>query len=169
MAFQLTRNIETLKQYAKETRINIIKMLTEAGSGHPGGSLSAADLVTALLFGVMKHDPTNPTWEGRDRFIMSKGHCIPAWYSVLAKAGYFKEEELMSLRKYGSFLQGHPDRVRFDAIEASTGSLGQGLSIALGMALAARMDKKDYRTYCMIGDGESQEGQIWEAAMAAGH
>ncbi len=167
MVFELTRDISTLKSLARRIRMNSIKMLTEAGSGHPGGSLSAADIVAALLFGVMKHDPANPKWESRDRFIMSKGHCIPAWYSALALAGYFKEEELMTLRQLGSPLQGHPDRMRLPAIEASTGSLGQGLSIALGMAMAGKMDKASYRVYCMIGDGESQEGQIWEAVMAA--
>ncbi len=147
--------------------MNSIKMLAEAGSGHPGGSLSAADITAALLFGVMKHDPANPQWEERDRFIMSKGHCVPAWYSALAQAGYFDEKELVKLRTFGSFLQGHPDRVRCNAMEASTGSLGQGLSIALGMAMTAKMDNLPWRTYCMIGDGESQEGQIWEAVMAA--
>ncbi len=168
MAFQLTRNIETLQSYARAIRIHAVKMLTAAGSGHPGGSLSAADLVAALLFGVMRHDPHNPQWPGRDRFIMSKGHCIPAWYAALALAGYFDESHLLTLRRLGSPLQGHPDRVRLPALEASTGSLGQGLSIALGMALAAKLDQAAWRVYCMIGDGESQEGQIWEAAMAAG-
>lgn len=168
MAFQLTRNIETLQSYARAIRIHAVKMLTAAGSGHPGGSLSAADLVAALLFGVMRHDPHNPQWPERDRFIMSKGHCIPAWYAALALAGYFDESHLLTLRRLGSPLQGHPDRVRLPALEASTGSLGQGLSIALGMALAAKLDQAAWRVYCMIGDGESQEGQIWEAAMAAG-
>mgnify|MGYP000926869929 CR=1 FL=1 len=168
MAFQLTRNIETLQECARAIRIHAIRMLTEAGSGHPGGSLSAADAVAALLFGVMRHDPKNPQWPERDRFIMSKGHCIPAWYAALALAGYMEESELMTLRKMNSPLQGHPDRARMDAIEASTGSLGQGLSIALGMALAAKLDQAAWRVYCMIGDGESQEGQIWESALAAG-
>jgi transketolase len=147
--------------------MNSIKMLAKAGSGHPGGSLSAADITAALLFGIMKHDPANPQWEERDRFIMSKGHCVPAWYSALAQAGYFDEKELVKLRTFGSFLQGHPDRVRCKAMEASTGSLGQGLSIALGMAMTAKMNNEAWRVYCMIGDGESQEGQIWEAVMAA--
>lgn len=168
MQFPLTRDTETLNQHARAIRINVIKMLTEAGSGHPGGSLSATDLVTALMFGVMRHDPQNPLWDERDRFIMSKGHCIPAWYAALASAGYFPEDELITLRKFGSKLQGHPDRVKFPGIEASTGSLGQGLSIALGMAMAGKMDGAPWRVYCMIGDGEAQEGQIWEAAMAAG-
>lgn len=167
MAYQLTRDIEKLKESARSIRVNVIKMLTEAGSGHPGGSLSVSDIVSTLLFGVMNHDPANPKWEERDRFIMSKGHCIPAWYSALALAGYLKEEDLMTLRKLGSPLQGHPDRVKLDAIEASTGSLGQGLSIALGMAMAGKLDKADWRVYCVLGDGECQEGQVWEAAMAA--
>ncbi|MFB3787771.1 MAG: transketolase [bacterium] len=168
MVFPLTRNIAMLQERARAIRIHAVKMLTEAGSGHPGGSLSAADLVAALLFGVMRHDPQNPQWPERDRFIMSKGHCIPAWYAALALAGYLDESELMTLRKLNSPLQGHPDRARLAAIEASTGSLGQGLSIALGMALAAKLDQASWRVYCLIGDGESQEGQIWEAAMAAG-
>ncbi|RJP22182.1 MAG: transketolase [Candidatus Omnitrophota bacterium] len=167
MAFQLTRDVNTIKSYAKTIRMNVIKMLTEAASGHPGGSLSATDVVAALLFAVMRHDPTNPKWDNRDRFIMSKGHCIPAWYAALAQAGYFDEKELCTLRRLGSRLQGHPDRCKLEAIEASTGSLGQGLSIALGMAMAAKMNNADWRVYCMIGDGESQEGQIWEAVMAA--
>ncbi len=168
MAFQLTRDISTLKSHARTIRTNVIKMLTEAGSGHPGGSLSATDAVTALMFGVMNHDPKKPKWEERDRFIMSKGHCCPAWYAALALAGYLDEKELIDLRKCGSRLQGHPDPVKFDAIEAATGSLGQGLSIAAGMAMAAKIDKASWNVFCMIGDGESQEGQIWEAAMSAG-
>lgn len=169
MAFPLTRDLQELNEQARRIRVNCIRMLTEARSGHPGGSLSAADLVAALCFGVMKHDPRQPLWEERDRFIMSKGHCIPAWYSALAQAGYFGENDLVSLRKFGSRLQGHPDRVKFPGIEASTGSLGQGLSIALGMAMTARQDQLPWHVYCMLGDGESQEGQVWEAAMAAGH
>lgn len=142
-------------------------MLTEAGSGHPGGSLSIADILTVLYFHKMRHDPKNPKWDDRDRFVLSKGHGVPAQYALLAKSGYFSEEELMSLRKTGSRLQGHPDRSRLPGLEASTGSLGQGLSIAVGMAVAGKMDKKNYRIYCMVGDGESQSGQIWEAAMCA--
>ncbi len=167
MVFQLTRDLNELKNFAKTIRMNAIKMLTKAGSGHPGGSLSASDMVAALMFGVMSHDPHNPTWENRDRFIMSKGHCIPAWYAALSEAGYCPEEELWTLRKFGSRLQGHPDRCMLPSLEASTGSLGQGLSIALGEAMIGKLEKKDWRVYCMIGDGESQEGQIWEAAMAA--
>jgi len=165
MVYELTRDIDTLKEHARKIRQHAIRMITEAGSGHPGGSLSAADICSALLFGVMKHDPGKPRWEDRDRFVMSKGHCVPAWYSALAMAGYFSEDELITLRQYGSKLQGHPDRVRMDCIEAATGSLGQGLSIAVGKALAGKLDKKSHRVFCMIGDGESQEGQIWEAAM----
>jgi transketolase len=156
-----------LQEIARKVRINTIKMLHEAGSGHPGGSLSACDVMTVLLNKVMRHDPKNPRWEDRDRFVLSKGHCIPAWYCLLAEAGYFPEEDLMTLRKLGSPLQGHPDNTRLDCMEACTGSLGQGLSVAIGMALAGKTDKKDFRVYCMIGDGETQEGQIWEAFLAA--
>lgn len=162
------RDFVRLADVAKQIRRDVIAMLAEAGSGHPGGSLSAADIVTCLLFGdVMRHRPQEPRWAERDRFIMSKGHGIPVWYAALARAGYFPPEQLATLRKFGSFLQGHPDRVMAPFIEASTGSLGQGLSVALGMALAGKLDRAGYRVYCMIGDGESQEGQIWEAAMAA--
>lgn len=163
----LEQELKKLKETARKIRIDIIKMLTEAGSGHPGGSLSIADILTVLYFHKMRHDPKNPKWDERDRFVLSKGHGVPAQYAVLAKSGYFSEEELMSLRKTGSRLQGHPDRSRLPGLEASTGSLGQGLSIAVGMAVAGKMDKKNYRIYCLIGDGESQSGQIWEAAMCA--
>jgi len=163
----LEQELKKLKETARKIRIDIIKMLTEAGSGHPGGSLSIADILTVLYFHKMRHDPKNPEWDERDRFVLSKGHGVPAQYAVLAKSGYFSEEELMSLRKTGSRLQGHPDRSRLLGLEASTGSLGQGLSIAVGMAVAGKMDKKNYRIYCLIGDGESQSGQIWEAAMCA--
>ena len=161
------QELKKLKETAREIRINIIKMLTEAGSGHPGGSLSIADILTVLYFHKMRHDPKNPKWDQRDRFVLSKGHGVPTQYAVLAKSGYFSEEELMSLRKTGSRLQGHPDRSKLPGLEASTGSLGQGLSIAVGMAVAGKMDKENYRIYCMVGDGESQSGQIWEAAMCA--
>ena len=161
------QELEKLKEIAKDVRIKIVKMLTEAGSGHPGGALSAADILTALYFSKMKHDSNNPKWDERDRFILSKGHGVPAQYAVLAKCGYFPEEELMSLRKINSRLQGHPDRSKLPGLEASTGSLGQGLSIAVGMAIAGKMDGKKHRVYCMIGDGESQAGQIWEAGMTA--
>jgi transketolase len=157
-----------LAEIARQIRIDVIRMLAEAGSGHPGGSLSVADVVAVLMFEVMRHDPKNPGWEERDRFVMSKGHCIPAWYSALAQAGYFPREEIMTLRKLDSRLQGHPDSNVLPCIEACTGSLGQGLSIALGMALASGLAGNPWRVYCMVGDGESQEGQVWEAAMAAG-
>ena len=159
--------IDRLGKIAKELRIDVLKMLYEAGSGHPGGSLSAADIMAVLYFKVMRYDPKRPRWEKRDRFVLSKGHACPILYACLAKAGFFPSEELKTLRKLGSRLQGHPEYGALEGIEASTGALGQGLSIANGMAMAARIDKADYRVYCMIGDGESQEGQIWEAAMTS--
>jgi len=161
-------DIRGLEAKAKLIRRLIVEMLAKAGSGHPGGSLSAADLITALFFKVLRHDPKNPAWPGRDRFHMSKGHCCPLWYAVLAECGYFPKEQLMSLRQMGSMLQGHPDR-RTPGVEVASGSLGQGLSVALGMSLSARIDKMDYRVYVLMGDGEIQEGNIWEAAMACGH
>src|SRR5499426_1737115 len=142
-------------------------MITHAGSGHPGGSLSVIDLVTALLFGRMRHDPAHPEWPDRDRLILSKGHAVPALYAAMARAGYFPEAQLVSLRKLGSPLQGHPDRVALPGVEAATGSLGQGLSIALGQALGLKLGGSAARVYCIVGDGEIQEGQVWEAAMAA--
>jgi transketolase len=162
------KQVKELEAKAKQVRKIIIDILCQACSGHPGGSLSATDLVVALYFGVMRHDPRNPKWDDRDRFHMSKGHCCPLWYTVLAETGYFPKEELKNLRKLGAMLQGHPDR-RTPGVDVASGSLGQGLSVSLGMSLAARLDKKDYRVYCLIGDGESQEGNIWEAAMAAAH
>ena len=157
-----------LASLANELRISIIDMLTEAKSGHPGGSLSAIDLVTALWFHEMRgvEDPKNLSPD-RDRFVLSKGHAVPALYAVLARKGFFPEKELMTLRKTGSRLQGHPDRVRMPIVEASTGSLGQGLSVAQGLAMGLRLDEKSSMVYCMLGDGEIQEGQIWEAAMSA--
>ena len=160
--------IKQLEEKAKQIRRLIIQMLAKAGSGHPGGSLSSADLITALYFMILRHNPKEPNWPGRDRFHMSKGHCCPLWYAVLAESGYFPSKELWSLRQLGSILQGHPDR-RTPGVTVASGSLGQGLSVALGMSLAARIDKKDYRVYCLLGDGETQEGNIWEAAMAASH
>ena len=161
-------DVKKLKDLSRELRVDIIRMLEAAGSGHPGGSLSAIDFLVTLYFGgVMRFDPKNPKSPDRDRFVLSKGHCVPALYACLAKAGYFPKEELLTLRKFGSRLQGHPDKRKLPALEANTGSLGQGLSIALGMALAGRLDKAPWRVYCMTGDGEIQEGQIWEAAMAA--
>ncbi|MBI4527604.1 MAG: transketolase [Deltaproteobacteria bacterium] len=159
--------ISQLRGIANELRVDIIRMLVEAGSGHPGGSLSCIDMLVTLFFHKMRHRPADPNWADRDRLVLSKGHCVPALYAVLAKAGYFSREELLSLRKLNSRLQGHPDRNRLPGIEASTGSLGQGLSVALGMALAGKVSKKEYRVYCVNSDGECQAGQIWEAAMAA--
>ncbi len=166
--FRLTKNVAQLESIAREVRALIIRMLAKAGSGHPGGSLSAVEIMTTLYFSIMRHDPQNPYWEDRDRFHLSKGHACPVLYAVLAKAGYFDESELWTLRKFGSILQGHADR-RTPGVEVSTGSLGQGLSIAVGMALGARVAKKNYRVYCLLGDGEIQEGNIWEAAMSAAH
>lgn len=163
---QLT--VQELETKAKEIRRLIIQMLACAGSGHPGGSLSATDLITALYFNVLRFNAKDPLWPDRDRFHMSKGHCCPLWYAVLAETGYFPKEELLKLRKLGSMLQGHPDR-KTPGVESASGSLGQGLSIALGMSLAAKIDKKDYRVYVLMGDGEVQEGNIWEAAMACSH
>lgn len=150
-------------------RQDIIRMLAEAKSGHPGGSLSAADIVTVLYFHEMKIDPENPKWPDRDRFVLSKGHAAPVLYAALAEKGYFAVDELMTLRKTGSRLQGHPSMKHLPGVEMSTGSLGQGLSAANGMALAGKLDGRDYRVYVVLGDGEIQEGQVWEAAMAAAH
>ncbi len=166
---QKIKNVEQLKGLANSIRQSIIRMTCAAGSGHPGGSLSAAEILTTLFFNEMKHDPKSPKWEARDRFILSKGHACPVLYAALAEAGYFSKNELKTLRKLGSRLQGHPSRRRLPMLEASTGSLGQGLSIALGMALGLRLDNSQSRVYCLMGDGEIEEGQIWEAAMAAAH
>lgn len=160
---------EFLKQKAKEVRIDIINMLAEAGSGHPGGRLSCADILTLLYFDKMNVKPDNPKWEDRDRLVLSKGHAAPALYAVLAEKGFFPKEELKTLRKLGSILQGHPDMKSTPGLDMTTGSLGQGLSAANGMALAGKLDKKGYRVYVILGDGELQEGQIWEAAMTAAH
>ncbi len=161
--------VKQLEEKAKVIRRHIIEMIGRSGSGHPGGSLSAADIITVLFFHKMRHDPQKPKWEDRDRFVLSKGHAAPVLYAVLAEAGYFPKSYLKTLRQLGSSLQGHVDMLSLPGIEMSTGSLGQGLSAANGMALAGRLDKKKYRVYAMIGDGESQEGQIWEASMTAGH
>lgn len=161
--------LEALPVKAKEMRRDIIRMLAEAGSGHPGGSLSAIDLLTVLYFHLMNHDPANPRWVDRDRLILSKGHGAPALYVALAHAGYFPKELLTTLRKLDSPLQGHPDMRRLPGLEASTGSLGQGLSIAIGCALARRLDNRSYYTYVILSDGETNEGQTWEAASAAAH
>ena len=159
--------VRKLKTIARELRGWIIRMLAEAGSGHPGGSLSAADILTVLYFHTLKHRPQEPGWPLRDRFILSKGHAAPALYAALARSGYFPMDELLTLRKTGSRLQGHPVAGSVPGIEASTGSLGQGLSIAQGLAIASKMEGGPFRVFCMIGDGESQEGQIWETAMSA--
>lgn len=158
-----------LKEKACNIRRHIVTMLAESGSGHPGGSLSAADLVACLYFHVMKHDPARPDWAERDRFILSKGHACPVLYAGLAEAGYFPQEQILTLRKLGSPLQGHPDMNKLPGLEMTTGSLGQGFSTSIGMALAAKLDKSSRRIFAIIGDGESQEGQIWEAAMAGAH
>ncbi len=164
-----SRDITFLKEQARIVRVEILKMLTQSGSGHTGGSLSAADIATALYFYKLRHRPDNPKWEGRDRFILSKGHAAPLLYTVLALTGYFDKSLLGTLRKTGSPLQGHPSSKLLKGIEVSTGSLGQGLSIANGMALGLRLDDSASRVYCLLGDGEIQEGQVWEAAMTAGH
>lgn len=162
-------DIEALQEKARIMRSEILKMLTESGSGHTGGSLSAADIVTALYFYKMRHNPNDPKWSERDRFILSKGHAAPVLYAALALSGYFDPSLLKTLRKIGSPLQGHPCSTKLPGIEISTGSLGQGLSIANGMALGLKMDKRNSRVYCLLGDGETQEGQVWEAAMTASH
>jgi transketolase len=161
--------IVLLEEKARDLRVSIVKTLHKSQSGHTGGSLSAIDIVAALYFHEMRHDPENPQWEERDRFVLSKGHAAPALYVTLAKAGYFPEEDLMMLRRLGSHLQGHPDSKGTPGVEVCTGSLGQGLSMANGMALGLRLDNKDCRVYALMGDGELQEGQVWEAAMAAPH
>jgi transketolase len=161
--------VAELRDLSNQARIRIVKMIGKAGSGHPGGSLSAIDIIITLYFHVMNHDPKDYTWEKRDRFVLSKGHAAPALYATLSEAGYFDAEELMTLRDLGSKLQGHPDCKRLPGIEISTGSLGQGLSCAVGMALGLKLDKKSNFVFALIGDGESQEGSIWEAGMAAAH
>jgi len=164
-----TKDPDLLREHAKEVRREIVKMLTEAGSGHTGGSLSAADIVAALYFYKMRHSPEDPEWRERDRFVLSKGHAAPVLYAALALTGYFDRELLKTLRRIDSPLQGHPSSKMLKGVEISTGSLGQGLSIANGMAMGLRMDGLDSRVYCLLGDGELQEGQVWEAAMTAVH
>ena len=161
-------NLE-LEKMANEIRKDIVTAVHSAKSGHPGGSLSSADIFTYLYFEEMNVDPANPKWEDRDRFVLSKGHVVPGLYSTLAEKGYFPKEDLKTLRHTGSYLQGHPDMKHIPGIDMSSGSLGQGVSAAVGMAAAGKYDKKDYRVYTLTGDGEIQEGQIWEAAMWAGH
>lgn len=162
-------NEQMLKEQAKEIRRDIVKMIGQAKSGHPGGSLSATDIVTYLYFEEMNIDPKNPKWEDRDRFVLSKGHAAPVLYAALAHKGFFPVEELATLRKIGSHLQGHPDMNKVPGVDMSTGSLGTGISAAVGMALACKMDQKANYVYSVLGDGEIQEGQVWEAAMAAAH
>ena len=160
------QEILRLKEIARSTRRLILESLAEAGSGHPGGSLSAVELLVTLYFHVMRYDPKNPNWEDRDRFFLSKGHAAPLLYSILAQSGYFPIEELMTLRKMGSRLQGHPT-LGIPGVEAPAGSEGIGLSLGVGTALAGKLDKKGYRVYVLMGDGEQQEGEVWEAAMTA--
>jgi transketolase len=159
--------LKKLKATAVRVRIKIIKMLTEAGSGHPGGSLSATDILVALYFHIMKINPSDPRWKGRDRFVLSKGHAAPALYSILSEIGYIEDKDLYTLRKWGSRLQGHPDRLMTPGVDMSTGSLGQGMSIASGMAIGAKIDKNDIRVYVLCSDGEHQSGMTWEAVMSA--
>ncbi len=158
-----------MQDIAKQMRIDIVEMLAAAGSGHPGGSLSATDILAVLYFDKMNIDPANPTDPDRDRLVLAKGHAAPALYAALAQKGFFPRKDLITLRKSSSYLQGHPNMQTTPGVEMSTGSLGQGLSVANGMALAGRLDNRDYYVYCIMGDGEIQEGQVWEAAMSAGH
>lgn len=162
-------NNDQLRERTRLLRINILKMIYAAGSGHPGGSLSSIDILAVLYHNVMNHQPADPCWQERDRFILSKGHVCPALYAVLADCGYFPEQELFNLRKFGCMLQGHPCMDNTPGLEVSAGSLGQGLSIATGLALGAKSNQQSQRIYCLLGDGENQEGQVWEAAMTAGH
>ena len=167
---QLTaEELTALKSKAKDVRIDILKMITKANSGHTGGSLSAADILTLLFFHEMKVDPKDPKKADRDRLVLSKGHAAPALYAVLAEKGYFPKEELDTLRQAGHMLQGHPDMKHTPGVDMTTGSLGQGISAACGMALASKIDKADWRVYAVLGDGELEEGQVWEAAMFAGN
>jgi transketolase len=165
-----TVDLEQLREKARIIQKEIVESTTAAGSGHPSSSLSAVQLLVGLYFGgVLRYDPKRPDWPDRDRFILSKGHASPILYAILAEAGYFSPELLPTLRKLGSPLEGHPNKRRLPGVEASTGSLGQGLSIGLGHALAARVDHRSYRVYVLLGDGECDEGQVWEAAMAGHH
>ena len=159
--------IKELEEKSKQIKKGIIEAVYSNKSGHPGGSLSISDIMTVLYFNEMNIKPENPNWEDRDRLVLSKGHCSPALYSCLANRGYFDVEELKTFRNINSRLQGHPDKNKVPGVDMTTGSLGQGLSAANGMAIAGKMDKKNYRVYCILGDGEIEEGQVWEAAMAA--
>lgn len=165
----IKQNTDELRETARRMRVEILKMLNRAASGHTGGSLSATDIIAALYFRVMDHDPRNPLWPERDRFVLSKGHGAPALYTALAFSGYFDKKELATLRQVGSILQGHPDMRKTRGADASSGSLGQGLSIANGIAMGLRLDGIGSNVYAMLGDGELQEGQVWEAAMSAAH
>jgi transketolase len=164
-----TRDPDEIREIARQVRVSIVKMIHRAGSGHTGGSLSCADILVCLYFAEMRHYPFEPYWNQRDRFVLSKGHAVPALYAVLRRCGYITQRDLDRLRQLGSILQGHPDSRRCPGVEASTGSLGQGLSVAHGMALAVRALPDRPRVYVVLGDGEVQEGQIWEAAMSAAH
>jgi transketolase len=164
-----TLTIEEMQNVARRMRRDIITMIFTAGSGHPGGSLSAVEILTALYFKILRYNPADPHWAERDRFILSKGHAAPVLYAALAAAGYLPQEELCTLRKIDSRLQGHPECEKTPGVEMSAGALGQGLSFGLGAALAARLNSQNYRTYVLLGDGECDEGQVWEAAMAAAH
>ncbi|PKK85347.1 MAG: transketolase [Thermoplasmata archaeon HGW-Thermoplasmata-1] len=161
--------LEDLLNKALKIRRHIVNMIYAAGSGHPGGSLSIADVMTALYFHELRHDPKKPKWDERDRVVLSKGHCAPALYATLAENGYFPVDDLKNLRQMGHYLQGHPCMRKVPGVDMSTGSLGQGLSVAVGMAIAGRLDMQDYRVFAILGDGECDEGQVWEAAMAANH
>ena len=165
----MAKSLDELKSISTEIRKDIVKMLTESASGHPGGSLSATDIMTVLFFKEMNIDPNNEKDPNRDRFVLSKGHAAPVLYSALARRGYFPVEELSTLRKFKSRLQGHPSIQYLPGIDMSTGSLGQGISAAVGMALAGKIDENDYRVYTLLGDGELEEGQVWEASMCAAH
>ena len=163
------KDVERLEEQAVQLRRDIVEMIHAAKAGHPGGSLSAVDMITALYFHVMRIDPQNPRWEDRDRFVLSKGHACPALYAALARRGFFDPKHLTTLRQYHSILQGHPDMNKTPGIDISSGSLGNGLAICVGMAMSGRLHHQDYMTYVMLGDGEVQEGMVWEAAMAAHH
>ena len=163
------KDVERLEEQAVQLRRDIVEMIHAAKAGHPGGSLSAVDMITALYFHVMRIDPQNPRWEDRDRFVLSKGHACPALYAALARRGFFDPKHLTTLRQYHSLLQGHPDMNKTPGIDISSGSRGNGLAIGVGMAMSVRLHHQDYMTYVMLGDGEVQEGMVWEAAMAAHH
>ncbi|WXJ83472.1 Apulose-4-phosphate transketolase subunit A [Moorella thermoacetica] len=165
----MDKDLQSLMATARRIRRDIVRMVGAAGSGHPGGSLSAVEIMTALYFKVMRLDPERPDWPERDRFVLSKGHAAPVLYAALAERGFFAVDKLDTLRRLGSPLQGHPDRKSLPGVEVSTGSLGHGLAVANGMALAGRLDGRDYRVYVLLGDGELEEGMVWEGAMAAAH